>query len=286
MIDHNPISGGTQWKNSNVKGAHMNGIKEPQTNQNCAPVANQSTGVKIEAKETETPRKKWGGKEAIDLIGINFGTLTVLSRAENRGGRPHWLCKCECGNIISINGGSLRRGYTKSCGCMKSKTISEKNSKHRLRKNPVYSVWQGILRRCDNHSHISYHRYGGRGIKVCDEWRDLKVFIRWAEENGYEKGLEIDRIDNDGDYCPENCRFVTHVFNCHNKNSPLAGNKSGYTGVYYRDDRSKFMSTIAVSSLITKYLGHFKTAKDAAIARDQYIIDNNLPHRLQVLSRT
>jgi len=236
---------------------------------------------KIDTVEVEIPR---GGKKVEDLTGNRFGMLVAVKRVRRGSSHVFWLCKCDCGGSKEVSAQHLLYGDTKSCGCFRSRVSSERFTTHGLRKNPIYNAWCSMLDRCKNQNHSSYHRYGGRGIKVCQEWEDVKVFVNWAEANGYEKGLEIDRIDNDGDYCPENCRFVTRQQNCLNKSVPQSNNGSGYSGVSFAKYCKRFRSVVKYNGL-AKHVGYFKTAKEAVIARDQYIIDNDLPHRLQVLTR-
>ena len=146
----------------------------------------------------------------IDLTGQRFGRWLVLGRAENsKDGRPRWLCRCDCGREQVVHGNSLR--YGKSRGC-RSCQISDKNTTHGQSGTRLYRVWQGMIQRCENPNRKFYECYGSRGIKVCAEWRnDPAAFINWATVNGYKEGLTIDRINNDGDYTPENCRFVSRM---------------------------------------------------------------------------
>jgi len=124
------------------------------------------------------------------------------------------LCLCDCGNIRKVTLSHLRTGDTTSCGCYGL----EKQTKHGLRKHKLYGVWIGMKKRCQNKNEKCYKHYGGRGITVCKEWKtEFIIFYKWALKNGYQEGLEIDRINNSGNYEPKNCHFVTHAENCQNR---------------------------------------------------------------------
>jgi len=127
--------------------------------------------------------------------------------------------------------------------------------------------------------------YGGRGITVCDEWKnDFMVFYTWATKNGYNEKLTIDRIDNDGNYEPNNCRWVARGINCQNKRLIQKNNTSGYRGVY-RVKESKRWMVICTYCNVSHKVGWFNTAVEGAIAYDQFVIDNNLPYPLNILKR-
>jgi len=215
----------------------------------------------------------------IDEVGNRHGRLTVLEEGE-RGKSRHamWLCKCDCGNIRVVDGINLRSGHTKSCGCLAKERASETKSSHGLSSHRLYKTHKNIVHRCTNPKANRYDRYGGRGITVCDEWLNkdsgLKSFIEWAEENGHVDGLQIDRIDNDGNYEPSNCRCVTPHVNSSNRGLQ-PNNKSGYSGVCFDNGSRRWMAYLGLNGKF-KGIGRHDTKQKAVEARNNYIIENNL----------
>lgn len=150
-----------------------------------------------------------------DLTGQKFGRWLVLYRVNNtKDRRVYWLCKCDCGNLKEVQGYSLLHGCSKSCGCL----VKDTNTKHGKTHSRLYNAWRNIKQRCYDHKNKRYKYYGERGIKMCDEWlHDFEAFYKWATNNGYKDNLQIDRIDVDGNYEPNNCRWTNIKMQQRNK---------------------------------------------------------------------
>ena len=167
--------------------------------------------------------------QTIEMTGQNYGLWTVLGRGlQHNSGKAYWLCRCACGTVREVEGKSLRQGISRGCGCTRkenaAKASKASNTTHGMRNTRLYTIWHSMKGRIHYATTNSYDRYGGRGIKICPEWEsDFPSFAKWAQENGYNDKLTLDRIDPDGDYCPENCRWATWKDQARNKSKLTGG---------------------------------------------------------------
>jgi hypothetical protein len=156
----------------------------------------------------------------IELAGRTFGRLLVIGFVEYRNHQSYWECVCSCGNSKAISKGSLLKGVSNSCGCLNSEITANRNFKHGLYGTAEYNSWSGMLARCYNPNNPHYEYYGARGISVCPQWRDsFQNFMRDIGPKPSPK-LSIDRVDNDGNYSPENCRWATAKQQRANRRAP------------------------------------------------------------------
>ena len=149
-----------------------------------------------------------------DLRGKRFGRLIAERISGKKNGAYVWECSCDCGNLTHVIGSKLTNGHTRSCGCIRKEEVKRRSYSHGLSKTRLYRIWGNMISRCSNPHTDNYKFYGGKGGSVCEEWlHSFQYFYDWAVENGYKDGLTIDRIDSDGNYCPQNCRWITQSEN-------------------------------------------------------------------------
>jgi len=196
----------------------------------------------------------------IELTGKRFGKLII---AEQVGKDKHqnqlWKCFCDCGNITVAQGGHLRSGHTKSCGCWKK----EAKTTHGMTKTLTYFIWSAMVQRCTNPHDKDYSYYGGRGIFICKRWL---AFAKFFEDMGIKpKDLTIERIDNEKGYYKENCKWATRTEQMRNQRINK-NNKTGITGVGWHKLRQKYRAHIMTAGK-SKHLGLFNTLEEAIIAR-------------------
>lgn len=189
----------------------------------------------------------------IDLQGERFGRLTVLYRDVSRngsGGHTYWICRCDCGNFKTVRSDELRNGLIVSCGCYHAEITSEIgkriNLKHGMSNSRLFKIWSGMKARCYNKNVPAYKNYGERGISVCTSWiESFEEFEKWSFKHGYSDCLEIDRIDNNGPYSPQNCRWVSRKENCRNRrnNYPVEVNGIIYQSAAEAAEKLKILPT-------------------------------------------
>lgn len=209
----------------------------------------------------------------LNLIGQKFGRLTVVEDCESPSKFPgKWYsCKCDCGELATVSTQGLRRGSTKSCGCLNSELTIARNRTHGLRSHPLYETWASMMHRCYNENSNVYEYYGGRGITVCEQWHGDEGILNFIQDMGQRpEDTSLDRIDTEGGYSPENCRWASKGMQSFNRRHN--GNSSSKkAGVYKFKKKGVWTGKWkAIISFNKKrlYLGTFDTEEEAIQARE------------------
>lgn len=168
---------------------------------------------------------------SIDIIGMRFGRLKVISfdNLYTKHKEKLYTCECDCGNITYVIKGSLVYGYTKSCGCIHSAVVSKNFSTHKMSGTKIYRVWKAMKKRCQNPKDARYQDWGGRGIIVCEKWKTFEGFYKDMGST-YKEGLSIDRINVNSNYCKENCKWSTTDEQANNKRNTIVVTYKGENG--------------------------------------------------------
>lgn len=211
--------------------------------------------------------------------GHKFGSITFIEDYEflktKSGTVRVSTFKCECGNLFNAKMKAVKNGNTKSCGCRFKKMMEDRNTIHGLSGTRIYKTWKDMKARCYNQNNKDYKNYNGRGISVCEAWRnDFKSFHDWAMSNNYSDNLTIDRIDNDGNYEPSNCRWVDR--STQSQNRRYAKNKTDHRNIHKVGNG--FVVKISHKA-VRHYLGYFNNINDAILARNNFIDTNCTSHK-------
>lgn len=216
--------------------------------------------------------KEINGLKIIKDLGMQYPTKN------SKGKKRFSIFQCKCGDEFRAIVPNVKRGSTNSCGCYKVEKTKQKSVIHNMAGTRIYRVWEDIKKRCNNPKNKGYKNYGGRGITYDPSWEKFENFYNDIKD-GYQDNLTIDRKDNDGNYCKENCRWSTRAVQARNSRKLKSTNTSGYRGVSFKKRNKKYVARVVVNNE-HKHLGYFKDPIQAAKAYDKYIIDNNLEHTM------
>ena len=216
--------------------------------------------------------EKDSGRDMTPRLIIDLGMRYPTEKSGRKHRYSFGVYECQyCGKEFEATTAHIKSGNTKSCGCQKG------GNTHGLSHNQFYKTWKSMMGRCTNPNNRDYKNYGARGITVCEEWLNITNFITWCEST-YIEGMSLDRIDNDGNYSPDNVRWADASTQALNKRMHKSST-SGFVGVSRYKGSNKWVAQIMVNK-VGIHLGYFNSIEEAVLARDNYIIENNLPHKL------
>lgn len=198
-------------------------------------------------------------------IGDKVNQLTVIGKSFPKNGRKYVPCRCDCGTVKDVRDDSLKGGVIKSCGCLRLDRLRETLVTHGKSKTGAYSSWEGMMQRCKNPKASNYYNYGGRGIRICDRWLDFENF--YSDMGDRPNGLSLERVDVNGNYCKENCRWDNPSNQSFNQRKS-SNNTSGKTGVSWSKSRCKWEAYIMKDRKKIN-LGRYETLEEAVSAREQ-----------------
>lgn len=206
-----------------------------------------------------------------DLTNQRFGKLVVIKEVgRNKDNRVIWLCKCDCGKYHETLGKYLLSGETTSCGCRRTQILlneAERLKTHGLTNTRIHNIWLAMKGRCNNPNNSSYKNYGGRGIKVCEEWNDFITFYNWSMNNGYDDSLTIDRINVDGNYEPQNCTWADSITQANNTRRNHYLTYNGETKTMSEWARCKNMTYSTLRARINSYGWSVKEALETPVRK-------------------
>lgn len=199
-----------------------------------------------------------------DMLGKKFGRLVVVEKAgHDKWGNDLWKSECLCGKNLTTRGAHLRKGKTKSCGCLNAELSGNRARTHGMTKKSIWKIWRGMLNRCNNKNYHEYRYYGGRGITVCKRWLDFESFFK--DMGDRPQGLTLERKDNNKGYYLGNCKWATRIEQ--NRNHSLhKNNKTGSVGTHWCKRSKRYIAQIGVAGKHI-HLGSFINLKNAIVAR-------------------